>query len=133
MSALVLDTHALVWYVEASPRLSSNARTATQTAIQLGEAVHVSAVSLVEIAYLVEKRRLPAGLFDRIFQLLRQPIPTFRETPFTLDMADALRRVSAQHLPDMPDRMIAATARHLNLPLVSCDQPIHASGQPVIW
>jgi PIN domain nuclease of toxin-antitoxin system len=133
MSALVLDTHALVWYVEASPRLSANARTAIQTAVQASEAVWVSSVSLVEIAYLIEKRRLAADLFDRILHLLRQPNPALRETPFTLAMADALRLVPANHVPDMPDRMLCATARQLILPLVTCDQRIHASGQPVIW
>ncbi|MGH7200282.1 MAG: PIN domain-containing protein [Planctomycetaceae bacterium] len=33
----------------------------------------------------------------------------------------------------MPDRMIAATALHLNLPLVTRDRRIQAANIPTIW
>ena len=64
MARLVADTHALIWYLEASPRLSSSANAAIKAAFQAGEAVLVPTVSLVEIAYLVEKGRLPADGTD---------------------------------------------------------------------
>ena len=42
----------------------------------------------------------------------------------------ALRR---QDVPDMPDRIIAATALHLGVPLISRDGKIKASAVPTIW
>ena len=33
----------------------------------------------------------------------------------------------------MPDRIIAATALHLNLPLVTHDKKIHGAGIQAIW
>jgi len=36
-------------------------------------------------------------------------------------------------VPDMPDRIIAATALHLDLPLVTRDRAIQAAGLKAIW
>jgi PIN domain nuclease of toxin-antitoxin system len=57
---VVADTHAALWYLHADPRLSANAKSAMETAIQTGTGVFVSAMSRVELTYLVEKGRLPA-------------------------------------------------------------------------
>lgn len=59
MSA-VLDTHAVLWYLADSTELSPLARTSIEDAIHRGEDVYVSAISLIEIVYLVERQRLPA-------------------------------------------------------------------------
>jgi predicted nucleic acid-binding protein len=47
--------------------------------------------------------------------------------PFDLDIAEKLQSILRKIVPDMPDRMIAATALHLNLPLVTADEQIRAS------
>lgn len=133
MAALAIDTHALVWYVEGSPQLSAPALAALHMAQTLGEPIYVSSVSLVEIAYLVEKGKLPAPLFDRIMQLLRQGQTVLTAVSFTLDMAETLRNIPRSLIPDMPDRMIAATAQALGVALVSRDQQIQSSGVPTIW
>ncbi|MDB5303630.1 MAG: hypothetical protein JWM97_1179 [Phycisphaerales bacterium] len=49
MSALVLDTHALIWYLEKSPRLSGAAHAAIKAAVGSGDLLHISAISLAEI------------------------------------------------------------------------------------
>jgi PIN domain nuclease of toxin-antitoxin system len=133
MAALAVDTHALVWYVEGSPHLSATALAALQTAAALGEPIYVSSVCLVEIAYLIEKGKLPAPLFDRIVQLLRMSQTVLTAVSFTLDMAETLRGIPRALIPDMPDRMIAATAVALGVSLVSRDQRIQSSGIPTIW
>jgi PIN domain nuclease of toxin-antitoxin system len=66
MSAFVPDTHAVIWYILDDKTLSQSARAAFDRAIESGEAVYVSAISLVEIHYLVEKRRLTATFIDRL-------------------------------------------------------------------
>jgi PIN domain nuclease of toxin-antitoxin system len=133
VTAVVADTHAVVWYVDASPRLSALARTAMSSAILTGEPVYVSAVSMVEIAYLCEKRRVPIDLFDRMVEVLRRVDSGLVLAPLDLDVAEAIRRVPAALVPDMPDRMIAATAVRLNLPLVTAGQHIRAALTNTIW
>jgi len=44
-----------------------------------------------------------------------------------------LARIPRDSIPDMPDRIIAATAKHLGLSLISRDSKITASGINVIW
>ena len=130
---LVLDTHATLWYLEGSPRLSAAALAAIQAALAAAEPLHVSTVSIVELTYLVEKGRFPVSLLDQLLVELRRPAPELVVTPLDLATADVLRTVSGTLIRDMPDRMIAATAVALGLPLVTRDQQIQASGITVIW
>jgi predicted nucleic acid-binding protein len=44
-----------------------------------------------------------------------------------------LRRISRDVVPDMPDRIIAATALHLELPLVTSDRRIQQTEVETIW
>jgi PIN domain nuclease of toxin-antitoxin system len=133
MPGLVLDTHAVLWYVQASPRLSAKALVEMQTATQQGEPLLVSSVSLVEIIYLVEKGRISAPSFRQIYQRLQQSNSDLVPIAFDAGMADTLRQIPNSIVPDMPDRMIAATALHLNVPLVTCDQRIQAAPLQTVW
>lgn len=133
MAGLVLDTHSTIWYLEGSPRLSAGALAAIQAALTAGDPVHVSTVTIVELTYLVEKGRFPMALLDQLLIELRRPVPELVVTPLDLATADVLRTVSGAIVRDMPDRMIAATAVALGLPLVTRDRQIQASGIAVIW
>lgn len=44
-----------------------------------------------------------------------------------------MRSVDRRQVPDLPDRVIAATALHLSVPLISRDGKIRASGVATIW
>ena len=57
--SVVLGTHTVLWYLENSRELSSTARTKIEDAIRLAKDVYVSAISLIETVYLVERGRLP--------------------------------------------------------------------------
>ncbi len=52
--ALLADTQILVWYVLDPSRLSEAARSALEDQVNAGEAIQVSAWSLVEIGYAAE-------------------------------------------------------------------------------
>jgi PIN domain nuclease of toxin-antitoxin system len=65
MAALVVDTHAAVWYLLNSSRLSTAAQRAMDDAADAGDPVYLSAVSLVEIVILSRKEdSLPWSLTD---------------------------------------------------------------------
>jgi len=133
MAGVVVDTHALVWYLLGSPLLSPTAKREIDGALAAGDAVRVPAVTLVEVTYLVEKGRLPEIARTRLAGLLDDPDSGLVLAPLDRQVADAVARIDRGQVPDMPDRIIAATALHLRLPLVTRDGKIRASGIVTIW
>ena len=133
MGSLVADTHAFLWYLQDSPRLSQRARSALIEAIETSALVRIASVSLVEMRYLVEKGRIAPLQFAQAMEVVRSERSPFQIVPLKLEVAEALARVSVRQVPDMPDRIICATARHLGLPLVSRDRKILAADIETIW
>jgi len=133
MAGLVLDTHTAVWYLQRDSRLSKVARDAINGAIQRGEPAYVASMSVVELTYLVEKGRVPAAALEILRRSLTDP--SFGLSVLSLDLvvADALAKIPRQDVPDLPDRVIAATALSLNLPLVTRDRKIHEATLRTIW
>ena len=110
MPAVVVDTHTIVWYLAADPRLSANAAEALDSATAAGECIHVPSICLVELTYLVEKGRLPVAARDRLIHALDDPTAPCSLAPLDRMVADALELVSRLEVPDLPDRVVAATA-----------------------
>jgi PIN domain nuclease of toxin-antitoxin system len=132
--AIVADTHAIIWYLVEPERLSQVALDALEGAIAAGEPVYISAISLIEICYLIEKRRIASDLLQRILEVLNEPNPSLMVAPINLAISLAVQNINRDTVPDMPDRIIAATALHLNLPLVTRDRKIQAERSIVtIW
>jgi PIN domain nuclease of toxin-antitoxin system len=133
MRDLVVDTHAMLWYLGDSPKLSKKARERMDDAIESGGRLVVSAITMVELVYLVEKNRLPRDAWDSLKRALDQGHSALDVAPIDEVIADALRRVPREEVPDMPDRIIAATAMNLGVPLVTRDAKIVASCVETVW
>ena len=133
MPAVVVDTHTIVWYLSNDPRLSAKAIAALDQATLEGDPIHVPSVCLVELTYLVEKGRLPHAARERLIFALDDPTAPFRLAPLDTSVAEALELVSRNEVPDLPDRIISATAVALRVPLVSRDGKIRASQIETIW
>lgn len=128
-----MDTHAIVWYLAGDPRLSGKAAAALDQATADGEAIHVPSVCLVELTDLIEKGRVPAIARERLVRALDDPATPCRLAPLDRAVADALEFVSRDEVPDLPDRIVSATAVALRAPLVSRDGKIRASQVETIW
>lgn len=98
-----------------------------------GDQIGVSSISLVEMVYLSEKRRITADALTALIAVLQQPNATFVELPLDRSVALALSAVPRDQVLDMPDRIIAATAVRLQVPLISRDGKIQLSVVPTIW
>jgi PIN domain nuclease of toxin-antitoxin system len=134
MSAIVVDTHTLIWYLNNSPRLSMKAAIALAAAEQAGEIVYVPAIVIIELRYLVEKGTISETDFQNILREIKDPSTALTITPLDLTTADVLSQISRSTVPDMPDRIIAATALALNLPLITCDTKISKlSNVTIVW
>jgi PIN domain nuclease of toxin-antitoxin system len=93
----------------------------------------VSSISLVEVAYLVEKKRVLSTAYDDLARALADPEQLFVEVPVSASIADSLRNVSRDEVPDMPDRIVAATGLYYNVPILSRDSRIRAANLKTIW
>jgi PIN domain nuclease of toxin-antitoxin system len=133
MSAFVADTHAVIWYILNQDALSSNARAAFDSATASGDPVYLSAISVVEIRYLVEKGKLTTVFFDRLDEALSSADAALVVIPVTLEIARTLNEISRTSIPEMPDRIIAATAFYLKLPLITRDRKIQGSVIKTVW
>ena len=102
-------------------------------AIAGGDPVFVASISLVEIRYLVERGRLPELAFTSLDAALSDPANGFRIVQLDQEVARAVARVPRQQVPDMPDRIIAASALTLGVPLVTKDSKLRASPVATIW
>ncbi|MBZ5624490.1 MAG: hypothetical protein LAQ69_38195 [Acidobacteriia bacterium] len=81
-------------------------------AADAGHDIALSAISLAESVYLIEKNRLPVSAYDDLKIALSDPDYVIEEAPFTGEVVEAMRQVPRAEVPDMPDRIVAATAAH---------------------
>ncbi len=135
MSAVVTDTHALLWYLSNSTKLSRNASDAFETAEQNGFPIYVPSITLVELRYLVEKGRdIIESDLRLVVEKLNSPLSALTFAPLNQGTAEDLEQIPRSTVPDMPDRLIAATAYNLDLPLISKDTSIrNLQNVKIIW
>ncbi len=133
MGGVILDTHTVIWYLSVPEKLSQAALSAIDTACELEAPLYISAISLVEIIYLGEKRRISQEAATAIIEALTGDI-RFVIVPLDETVACTLASIPRDSIPDMPDRIIAATAKMVNAPLVTKDRLILAANiVATIW
>ena len=124
MTDLLLDTHIALWLDSGDGRLSAPTRRTIDAAWQAGGRILLSAVSVWEIAVLV----------DRGFIELHNPVeawvmdflerPGIEAVPLDHKMAAGAYRLNHLEHRDPADRLLIATAIGLGCPLVTYDQRI---------
>jgi predicted nucleic acid-binding protein len=56
------------------------------------------------------------------------------EAPFTAEIVEAMRKVPRAEVPELPDRIVAATAVYFGVPVISRDSRIStASVVQTVW
>ncbi len=130
---IVLDTHALVWWVVRDRRLSAPALRAIKAAVKAG-GVFASAISVMEIATAARRGRLTLGVpFDQWLADLRS-LPELQFEPVTAEIAALAGSFDGAMHGDPADRIIAATARMLGARLVTADERLRGlSDVAVVW
>ena len=133
MLRAVADTRAVIWYIFADPRLSATARTTIEQIAIEGNQIGFSSITLAEIVYLSERGRINADTLARLLAAVDSEDALLVEIPFDRNIALTLRQVDRSQIPDLPDRIIAASALYLNVPVISRDRRIQLSSVNTIW
>lgn len=134
MNEFVTDAHPLIWHLTQDKRLSERCRQIfAQT--DAGEmTIWIPVIVIVEMIFLVEKNRFPKTLIEQVYELLAPPTSNYRLYPLDVAVLHAVPQVDKETVPEMPDRIIAATALSLGLPLMSRDHRITAlSVIDIVW
>lgn len=118
----VTDTMGLVLRIEKR-KLSSTARNIFDAAEAGTAAIYVPGMVFAEMLYLSEKRRIGLSLQD-IADFLKR-FPNYKEFPTSFAVIQSTAAID--DIPELHDRLIAATARLLNVPLITNDPIIQAS------
>lgn len=130
---ILLDTHALIWWVSGVQPLSARARRAVNEALRGGR-VCASAISMLEIATAVRRGRLILGSpVEKWLQDLGL-LPDLLIEPVSADIAQLAGCIGDELHGDPVDRIIVATARLLGCKLVTADARLLRSNEvQTIW
>jgi PIN domain nuclease of toxin-antitoxin system len=133
MIVAIADTHTTIWYLFSDPQLGSAASAFIDDTVQKGDHIGVSAVTIVEMIYLIEKGRIPVSALNDLRAAVADPKAVLRYVALDEEIALKMAEVSRQDIPDLPDRVIAATALFYGVPVLSRDGRIRSSGINAIW
>jgi PIN domain nuclease of toxin-antitoxin system len=129
----VLDTHALIWYLEGNPRLGGAAKLVMDSP---SSEMVLPAIALAEAIYIVDKGRtsIPTSI-DLLADVVGEP--RVEIWPLTLEVLQ--QSLTTSGIPEMHDRLIPATALHLQglghaVEVLTKDSDLVASGLvAVVW
>ncbi len=125
----VTDTHAFLWYLLDSRKLSPRAREVFE-AVDRGDArLIVSVIVLLECIDILDKKKV-AGRFDEIISKIAQ---ASNFVISELDLGLVLEVNTTKGLRDLHDRVLVATAKRFDAPLVSKDRIIKEYYPRVMW
>ncbi len=133
MTNAVTDTHGLIWYLQNTLHPGTNASQIFDECDRGLAVIYVPTICLVEIVYLQEKGRIPSHLKTLFETKLQSGKTGLRLAALTAGVVDALAQIPRTDVPDMPDRIIAATALALGLTLISKDRRIQSSQVATVW
>ena len=122
-TAVVADTHIVIWYLLNPAKLSQEATAALEQCVAANETIRVSAYSLVELVYAVERAKNPFTEEDRwvVLGAFAAEDSPFEVVPVTAEIANRVVSVPRAANADPGDRIIVATAEVLGLSIVSAD------------
>jgi PIN domain nuclease of toxin-antitoxin system len=124
---VVADSHAIVWFVTGSERLSPTAAAALRTA-EGEQSITESVATLLDLWYVTQTTQ---GVTTNELQRVREVLVASSAVdlhPIDEAVADAFTSISRSVLSDPWDRFIVSTAIVLGVPLVTRDEAIRAAG-----
>lgn len=120
---IVLDTHALIWWVNDPGMLGSRALKAIEESAG-NHSLFVSVISAWEIAMLVKKERLVLSVDVRDWIAKCEALPFLSFVPVSVALAvESVRLPDFTHA-DPADRIIVATAMSMGARLVTKDDKL---------
>jgi len=122
MADYVTDTQALVKFMMGKKVINDKAHQAFLAADKGECTIIIPAVVLMEVLYLFEKNRIEVSLLHTEDLLKGQ---NYQFEPLSLEILKTASEID--DIPELHDRLIAATARYLDIPIITNDPLIRKS------
>ena len=119
----VSDTHCLVWHFLDSSKLSSASKKLFADPTHSKQIV-VPTIVLAELLHLSRKIALPYTIEETLRNIEKNE--NFEIYPLLISI---IQKAVPLRILELHDALIVATALHLNIPLMTADEKIVASGQ----
>jgi PIN domain nuclease of toxin-antitoxin system len=127
---VLLDTHVWVWWLTGLPQLPSRYRRELEN---LPAPPFLSVISLWEVSILIEKSRLILQPSPQKWVASASRSDAVQLVQITAAISDELFSLPASLPRDPADRLIAATARALDVPVLTMDRAMLRSGAIRAW
>lgn len=121
---IVIDSHALFWFLTKNPKLSRRA----ERTIRQAEKVIIPSIVLMEILYILEKYNSSFRFVEFLGELRLR-----RYVVYPLDLRIIAQTLSVGTDLEMHDRIIVATAEIHQAALITKDSEIREYYSRIIW
>jgi PIN domain nuclease of toxin-antitoxin system len=95
MIVAIADTHAVIWYLFSDPRLGKAASAFIDEVIANGNHIGVSAITIAEMVYLVEKARIPQNSVYDLHAAASDPKAVLKYVPLDENIAIKMMEIPA--------------------------------------
>jgi len=124
------DSVALIRHLCKHRRLGQQARKILQEADIGKHTIFISAISLMEILYLAQAKRITVDLAEVITLISNSPNYTL--VPIDADIV--LTAATVDDVPELHDRILVGTAKYLQVPILTSDKIIMQSSHvQTVW
>ena len=126
----VTDTHPFLWYLSEDKRLTKTAKSVFDEAEDGNVIIVIPTIVLAESLHILEKERVAVKFKD----IVRKIEIGWNYTTIPLDMRIVKRIEEFTKLPELHDKIIAASADILKAELITKDDEIKKSGYvKTVW
>lgn len=125
----VTDTHALLWYLTDDARLSAQGRSVFVSAERGEVAIVIPAMVFLECIDIFDKKKVRFDFQGLLLKIAESRNFIIAEVNWNL----ILEVERTKGFKDLHDRIIVATAKLFDAPLLSRDKMIHRVYEKTIW
>ena len=124
------DTHALLWWFIDSPKLSPKAFEIFAGCEKGENVIFIPSIVVAEALSIFDKKRISFD-FKRLFKKIHE---SENFMIVSLDYHILLKMVDLKDVCELHDKIIVATAKYLNLPIITKDRVLqNLSSINTIW
>ena len=120
MNKYVIDTQAIIKFLNGQKVINDSIDQILKMADEGKNIIIIPSVVICEIGYLYEKKKIPISIAD-VEKIINSSV-NYVEEKLSINIIKSAFEI--RDIPELHDKLIAGTARYLNLPLITNDPVI---------